>query len=83
MNNEFDNMTDDQIIAMLQAGLLTGDPVIEEAAERMEGLLAMMRRMAMTPPGADRIEATVHPYRASLRMSIPSECDGAGLWQQG
>jgi hypothetical protein len=68
MNNEFDNTTDDQIIAMLQAGPLTGDPVIEEAAQRMEGLLAMMRRMCATPPGADRIEAAMQSHRAAIRM---------------
>lgn len=83
MNNEFDNTTDDQIITMLRNTSVRHDPLVAEAAERMAGLLDMMRRMAMTPPGADRIEATVHPYRASFRMSIPSECDGAGLWQQG
>ena len=68
MNNEFDNTTDDQIIAMLQAGPLTGDPVIEEAAQRMEGLLAMMRRMCATPPGADRIETVMQSHRAAIRM---------------
>lgn len=53
---------------MLKAGPLTGDPVIEEAAERMAGLLAMMRRMCATPPHPERIDAATQPYRAALRM---------------